>query len=93
MRCLYWVDLDLLIISLMCDCAKLICELLFGRRGVRQFGVPLMFYDEIHTTCAFIRPRGRFTFKELLIMKTLFALKNKLASKKSLKAFAWYIWY
>ncbi|WP_414649219.1 MULTISPECIES: tryptorubin family RiPP precursor [Collimonas] len=26
-------------------------------------------------------------------MKILFALKNKLSSKKSLKAFAWYIWY
>ncbi|WP_425469554.1 tryptorubin family RiPP precursor [Paraburkholderia azotifigens] len=26
-------------------------------------------------------------------MKILFALKDKLASKKSLKAYAWYIWY
>ncbi|WP_420868161.1 tryptorubin family RiPP precursor [Collimonas pratensis] len=29
----------------------------------------------------------------MLLMKILFALKNKLSSKKSLKAFAWYIWY
>ncbi|WP_443111521.1 tryptorubin family RiPP precursor [Burkholderia sp. FERM BP-3421] len=26
-------------------------------------------------------------------MKVLFALKDKLASKKSLKAYAWYLWY
>ncbi len=28
-----------------------------------------------------------------LIMKILFSLKDKLTSKKSLKAYAWYIWY
>ncbi|MCL1499340.1 tryptorubin family RiPP precursor [Xanthomonas nasturtii] len=27
------------------------------------------------------------------LMKMLFSLKNLLASKKSLKSYAWYIWY
>ncbi|UPG87892.1 tryptorubin family RiPP precursor [Luteibacter aegosomatis] len=26
-------------------------------------------------------------------MKMLFSLKNKLSPKKSLKAYAWYLWY
>lgn len=31
--------------------------------------------------------------EEVLIMKMLFSLKNKLSPKKSLKAYAWYLWY
>lgn len=31
--------------------------------------------------------------RKVLLMKMLFSLKNKLTPKKSLKAYAWYLWY
>jgi hypothetical protein len=31
--------------------------------------------------------------RKVLPMKMLFSLKNMLASKKSLKEYAWYLWY
>ena len=31
--------------------------------------------------------------RKVPLMKMLFSLKNKLTPKKSLKAYAWYLWY